>query len=111
MLIIKPIQTKEEQEEICRSCGIGFDPDCLAYSARENGGKLLGVSQFRILGEYAVIYDLANAAGVDDFEALVIMGKAALEFIRRCGITDVTMKISDELTAAVNDRPCQSTSR
>lgn len=91
MLEIKPIQTKEEQEEICGICRVDFDPDFLAYGAIENG-KLIGVSQFRILGKYAVIYDLANAAGVGDVEALIIMGKGTLNFIDLCGVKDVIIE-------------------
>ena len=91
MLEITPIQTKEEQKEICELCEVEFDPDCLAYGAKENG-KLLGVSQFRILGKYAVIYDLSNALNVDDLEALIIIGKGTLNFIDLCGVKDVIIK-------------------
>jgi hypothetical protein len=91
MLEIKPIQTKEEQEKICGLCGVDFDTDCLAYAARENN-KLLGVSQFRILDGYAVIYNLANACGIDDLDALIIMGKGTLNFIDLCGVKDVIIK-------------------
>ena len=91
MLEVKPIQAKEEQKEICGLCGVEFDPDCLAYSAKEDG-KLLGVSQFRILGDYAVIYDLKNATGTDDLGALIIMGKATLNFIDLCGVKEVILK-------------------
>jgi len=95
MLEIKPIQTKEEQKEICELCGIEFDLDCLAYGAEENN-KLLGVSQFRILGEYAIIYNLINTPGNDDLEALIIMGKATLNFIDLCGIKDVIIKTANK---------------
>jgi hypothetical protein len=95
MLEIKPIQTKEEQEEICGLCGVDFDIDCLAYAARE-GNKLLGVSQFRILGEYAIIYDLVNAAGANDLGALIIMGKSTLNFIDLCGVKDVIIKAENQ---------------
>ena len=91
MLEIKSIQSKEEQEKICGLCGVDYDADCLAYAAREDN-KLLGVSQFRILGEYAVIYDLASACGTDDLTALIIMGKAALNFIDLCGIKQAIIK-------------------
>jgi len=94
MLEIKPIQTKEEQKEICELCGIEFDVDCLAYSAKENG-KLLGVSQFRIFGKYAVIYDLNNTLDIDDLEALIIMGKGTLHFIDFCGVEEVIIKTNN----------------
>ena len=95
MLEIKPVQTKEEQQEICGLCGVEFDADCLAYSAKENG-KLLGISQFRIHGKYAVIYDLANAVGVDDLGALIITGKTTLNFIDLCGVKEVIIKTKAE---------------
>jgi len=95
MLEVKPIQTKEAQKEICGLCGVDFDPDCLAYSAKENG-RLLGVAQFRILGEYAVIYHLANAVGISDLGALIITGKAALNFIDSCGVREVIIKTTVE---------------
>ena len=91
MFEIKSVQTKEEQEKICGLCGINYDAECMAYAAFENN-NLLGVSQFRILGEYAVIYDLANTAGVDDTAVLVIIGKATLNFIDLCGIKDAIIK-------------------
>ena len=95
MLEVRSIQTKKEQREICGLCNVEFDPDCLAYGAAENG-KLLGVAQFRVHGEYAVIYDLANSAVTEDMEALVIMGKAMLNFIDLCGIKDVMLKTQNQ---------------
>ena len=91
MLEIKPIQTKEEQKETCELCQIEFDPDCLAYKAGENG-KLLGISQFRIHGAYAVIYNLAGAPGTEDPEALSALGQATLGFVRSCGIDEIYIR-------------------
>ena len=85
MLIIEPVQNKDEQERICEACSVNYKPEFLAYSAKEDD-KLLGVLQFRLNGEYGEIYDLANAVGVDDRDALVIMGRAALNFIDLCGV-------------------------
>lgn len=91
MLIIKPIQTKEEQKNLCILCGAEYDADCMAYSAREDDA-LLGISQFRILGDNGVIYDLKNKIGVIDTEALIIMGRATLNFIDLLGIKNVIIK-------------------
>ena len=91
MLEIKAVQTKKEQEKICGLCGVAFDINCLAYAVRD-GGKLLGMSQFRILGGFAVIYDMANALGVQDAAALAVTGKATLNFIDLCGVQDVILK-------------------
>ncbi|MBO4429204.1 MAG: hypothetical protein J5832_04525 [Clostridia bacterium] len=84
MLEIKPVEDKKKQEEICRECGAVFKEGAFAYSASENG-KVLGVCQFGIVGEYGYVYDLKNAVGVDDFEALFLMGRAVLNFIDLCG--------------------------
>jgi len=92
MFIIAPIQDKKEQKNICGKCGAKFDPDCLAYSAVEDSGKLLGVLQFRIFDGYGVIYDLANACGTDDLEVLIIMGKTALKFMDTCGAKNAVIK-------------------
>ena len=100
MLEIKPIQSKAEQEQICGLCGIAYDADCMAYAAHENN-KLLGAAQFRILGGYAVIYDLANACGLDDAPALIIIGKAALNFIDLCGVQGVIIKAGNGLPEAL----------
>ncbi|MCL2813417.1 MAG: hypothetical protein FWD23_02325 [Oscillospiraceae bacterium] len=95
MLEIKPIQTKQEQQEICGLCSVEFDAGCLAYGAKE-GADLLAVAQFRIHGGYAVIYSLALAPGVRDFEALAATGKAALAFIYSCSVGEVFFKTEDE---------------
>lgn len=95
MLIIKPIQNKNEQEEICKVCGVDYKPELLAYSAKEDE-TLLGIAQFRLNGEDGEIYDLKNADGVDDVEALIIMGRAALSFIDLCGIKRAKMFTGDK---------------
>jgi len=102
MLEIKPIQTKTEQENICKLCKIEFNPDCLAYCAREykkngeNGeAKLLGAAQFRIINNYGVIYDLAGINENYDLEALVIMGRTVLSFIDSCKIQEVIIKTTN----------------
>ena len=107
MLEITPIQTKEQQKEICELCGIDFNADCLAYSATENG-KIIGITQFRIFGEYAVIYDLANAAGIEDKEILIILEKAALNFINSCDIKEVILTNGGKINSeGYFESPCQ----
>ena len=98
MLEVKPIQTKQEQKEICELCKVEFDPDCLAYSAKE-GERLLGVAQFRIFGKRAVIYDIANAAETDDFEVLVVLCKAALNFLYLCKVGEAIVRTENKRLA------------
>ena len=95
MFEILAVQTKEEQKEICELCNIEFDINCMSYAVRDNG-KIIGVSQFRILDGYAVVYDLSTVNGVDDIAALIVLGKATLNFIDLCGIQDVILKATHQ---------------
>ena len=85
MLEIKPIQDKSAQKALCELCGAVYRPEALAYSAYDNGAPV-GISQFRIIEDAGHLYDLCNTVGTDDLEALIIMGRAALNFIDLCGV-------------------------
>ena len=88
MLLIKPIEDKTVQKQICDACGAAFRPDCLAYFAAEGDDKtfeptaLLGVCQFSTAGRIA---DLKPAKDANDEEALQIMARTAMNFMYRCG--------------------------
>lgn len=88
MLEVKPVQSKEEQKRLCGLCGIEYDADTLAYSAYD-GDTFLGITQFAIHEKKGQIYNITPAAGTDDPEVLFIMGRAAMNFIDLCKISDV----------------------
>ena len=85
MLIIRPVENKEEQKKICEACGVSYRADAMAYGAHEDD-KLLGICQFSMDNDCGHLYDLCCADGVDDFEALFIMGRQTLNFIDLCGV-------------------------
>lgn len=85
MLKVLPIQTKSEQEEICKKCNVEFKPDLLAYSATVDG-ELRGVSQFKLTEKGGLVYDIAPAIDTYDFEALFVLGRGTLNFIDLCGV-------------------------
>lgn len=85
MLIVKPIEDKKVQEEVCAACGAVYDADALAYAAREDKA-LIGVCQFRLGAPYADVLDLKSAAGVDDYEGMFILARGTLNFIDLCGV-------------------------
>ena len=87
MLEVYPIQDKTEQKQLCDKAGITYDADKLAYKGIV-GGELIGVAQFGIKGKCGYIYDLENIKGMDNEEVLFVMGRAALNFMDLCGITD-----------------------
>jgi len=84
MLIIKPVQ-KADQENVCRACGTEFRDTEMVYAARDDD-KLLGVCKFFMDGDTGYITELKCVDGVDDFEALFIMGRQTLNFIDLCGV-------------------------
>jgi hypothetical protein len=85
MLKVLPVQSKEEQKNICDACGIPFDADLLAYAATVDG-ELVGACQFEIKADGGKIHNIASAKGKDDFEAMFIMGRGTLNFIDLCGV-------------------------
>ena len=85
MLKVLPIQTKAEQEAICKKCNVNFNPDLLAYSATVDG-ELRGVSQFKLTEKGGLVYDIAPAIDTYDFEALFVLGRGTLNFIDLCGV-------------------------
>ena len=85
MFKILPIQTPDEQREIASACSAIYKEGFFAYSMKEEDGTLLGFSQFDIRGEEAYISDIKSALGVDDYEAMFILGRSTMNFIDMCG--------------------------
>ncbi len=85
MFKITPAQDKSRQKEICLLCGAEFRPEALAYEMIDTGdGHLMGMAQFD-LGKEGYIYDLKEAKGLSDFEAMFILGRQTMNFIDICG--------------------------
>lgn len=99
MLIIKPIQDKDYQKEVCENCGFNFDPLSFAYSEKEDD-KLIAGCQFDILGSEAVILDFGMVIGLEeDIEALIILGRAVLNFMELSGAKTCTFSLSSDSSA------------
>ena len=86
MIIIKPIQDKDEQKEITELCGITFKPELFAYKAH-NDGELLACAQFDIKDDGAYIDAMRQVIrSNEDFEGMFILGRAVLNFLDLCGV-------------------------
>ena len=86
MLIIKPIEDKNEQKEITALCGIEYKPELFSYKAH-NDGELLACAQFDINEKGAVIDAMRQVIGTsEDFEGMFILGRAVLNFLDLCGV-------------------------
>lgn len=85
MLKVLPIQSKDEQKEICEKCGVKYNVDLLAYSATLDG-ELAGVCQFTMNKDGGSIRDLASVKGSENNEVLFVLGRATLNFIDLTGV-------------------------
>ena len=103
MLLIRPVQTPEEQKTLCERCGVPYRPGVLCYKAFEGTAdeerSLLGVCQFDP-GNPGLFYDLSSPPGVSDDDALFIMGRQALNFMELCG-TETAVIPTDGTVSAV----------
>ena len=85
MFKITPVQNKEKQAEICSICGAEYRPEAFAYQMFDiDSGDLMGMSQFEI-EETGYIFDIKEAPGRDDFEAMFILARQTMNFIDGCG--------------------------
>ena len=85
MFKITPCRDKSRQKEICELCDAVFKPDAFAYQMIDaQDGHLMGMSQFDI-SESGYIYNIKEAKGLSDFEAMFILGRQTMNFIDSCG--------------------------
>lgn len=102
MLKVLPVQTKQEQEALCRRCGVPFEPALLAYAATVDD-ELVGICQFKLTDKGGELYHLAKvtdrpeaadpkARQASDFEAMFVMGRGTLNFIDLCGVHFATYR-------------------
>ena len=85
MLTVLPIQSKDEQKELCSLCNVDFNIDAFAYKAAD--GDFIGICQFYFDKGVGYIQNLAYAQGADDTEAMIIMLRATMSFMHRCGLS------------------------
>lgn len=88
MLIVEPVQEKDEQERLCKKCGVDYIEEAMAYSAWVDG-ELVGICQFGYKTDGGHIYCLRAAVGTDDANALFIMGRQTMNFIDLTGQHEV----------------------
>ncbi len=120
MLKIKPIESKELQSELCALCGADYDVAALAYGAYEveapespcEIGDFIGICQFKYKNGRAHVLALANRIGVDDEEALFIMGRSALNYIDLHGTHTAVMEnvteANEKLARMVGFKPTET---
>lgn len=86
MFKISPINDKSLQEKYAALCDSEFHPDYFAYVMTDvDTGDVMGFSQFEIEANGGYISDLRPKHGLEDFEAMFILGRSTMNFIDLCG--------------------------
>jgi hypothetical protein len=85
MLIINPVEEKQQQAEYCHLCGIPYHMRDFAYAAYVDG-EFVGISQFYVTDECGFLEHLAPAPDKRDIEALFIIGRQTLNWIDLLGL-------------------------
>lgn len=84
MLIVKPILDKKIQKELGDICNAEYNADYLAFSAYEED-RFIGYCQFSVSGNVATLIDIRSIPDLNDFEAMFIMSRGALNYMELCG--------------------------
>ncbi len=91
MFVVRAIQNKHLQREICHELNAHFFENALAYCAvdlQEDGASVdsyISICQFYMKGD-AEIVDLTAADGREEDEAVIVMLRAVMSFMNRCGV-------------------------
>ncbi len=94
MLTVLPIQSKETQRELCEICCASYNENAFAY--RADDGDFIGICQFYFKDNNGYIENLTYAPNVSDWEAMIIMLRASMSFMYRCGINLVYLSNSTD---------------
>lgn len=100
MLSVLPIQSKEEQAQLCRLSGCEYDVDLLAYKITD-GDKFCGICQFRIGPNGGEIKDLCCPETNGQFEYQFMLARGTMNFIDLCHMRYAYLddRKIDEITA------------
>ena len=103
MFKVLPIQSKEEQEALCKKCGVEYDADMLAYAASVSD-NFAGICQFKLTDKGGIISTFAPSKEFYSREALFVLGRGTLNFIDLAGVHYAVLEADfddDELLRAI----------
>ena len=91
MFKITPIQSTSDAIAYANACNAIIKDGCFVYAMTDcESGEIMGFSQFELLEGHGYIYDLKEASGRNDFEAMFILGRQTMCFIESCGASICT---------------------
>lgn len=108
MLKVISVQDKSAQETLCRVCGVDFDSASMAYAAYddENGEDALrGIVQFSFFDKAGHIISLSSPKGTEDFGALFLLGRAAMNYTDMCGIENMYSELDEAMSRKLGFKP------
>ncbi len=86
MFKISPINDIVLQRKYANMCGTEYRDGFFGYAMTDiDSGDFMAFSQFEIDENGGYISDLKPKIGLDDFEAMFILGRATMNFIDLCG--------------------------
>ena len=86
MFKISPVQNTDTSKKYLAECDAEFKDGAFVYSMTDiESGELMGLSQFEILGDEGIIFNICAAPGKADDEAMFILGRQTMNFIDKCG--------------------------
>ena len=98
MLIVKPLSDPGKARKIYEAFGRSAEDGIMGYYAEEadedGSKKLLGLCLFTLSGGKDEIVVLEYAVGTHDDEAMIIMARAVLSFMYRCGVKSAKISSS-----------------
>lgn len=92
MLIIKPARDAAARLEYAKACGVSYIDGAFAFFAADADvstfavRRVIGFCQFTFDQSSAIIHTFKSASGVEDDEAMQLLGRTVTSFIYRCGV-------------------------
>ncbi len=104
MFKITPVQDRVIANKYAKECGIILTDFSFVYAMTNiESGKLMAISEFEIKDGFGYIYNITPIPGLDDFEAMFILGRQTMNFIDLCGthICHASDKTDEKLLRAI----------
>ena len=87
MFKITPLQIDTDATEFMNACSASLKDGCFVYVMTDcESSEIMGISQFEISESLGYIYDIKEADGRSDFEAMFILARQTMNFINQCGV-------------------------
>lgn len=98
MIKVTPEIDRDKITALCADCGVKWEENALCYFIYVEG-ELGGICLFKLISGGGRIIALRNSPAVDDKDALIIGGRACLDFIERMSGFDAYFEDNDTETA------------